>query len=68
LRAWLCRISRNLTYDALRQQGREPNLCFRCAQFINDHWLWLMLLWLVPFLVQWRVAVRQNKAKLNRGG
>jgi RNA polymerase sigma factor (sigma-70 family) len=25
LRGWLCRISRNLTYDALRQQGREPS-------------------------------------------
>ena len=24
LRSWLCRISRNLTYDALRQHGREP--------------------------------------------
>src|SRR3954464_10979221 len=24
LRSWLCRISPNLTYDALRQQGREP--------------------------------------------
>src|SRR3954462_12587737 len=24
LRGWLCRISRNLTYDALRGQGREP--------------------------------------------
>jgi len=24
LRAWLCRISRNLTYDALRKDGREP--------------------------------------------
>src|SRR5712675_2050284 len=24
LRSWLCRISRNLTYDALRKQGREP--------------------------------------------
>src|SRR5260221_13356632 len=24
LRSWLCRISRNLTYDALRQQEREP--------------------------------------------
>src|SRR5450631_609888 len=25
LRSWLCRISRNLTYDALRKQGREPS-------------------------------------------
>ena len=25
LRSWLCRIARNLTYDALRQQGREPS-------------------------------------------
>ncbi len=25
LRWWLCRISRNLTYDALRRQGREPS-------------------------------------------
>src|SRR5947209_4195554 len=25
LRSWLCRISRNLTYDALRQQRREPS-------------------------------------------
>src|SRR4051812_49109199 len=25
LRWWLCRISRNLTYDALRQQRREPS-------------------------------------------
>src|SRR5206468_9474545 len=24
LRSWLCRISRNLTYDAGRRQGREP--------------------------------------------
>src|SRR5438045_7872746 len=24
LRSWLCRISRNLTYDTLRRQGREP--------------------------------------------
>src|SRR5205085_11916195 len=24
LRSWLCRISRNLTYDALRRQAREP--------------------------------------------
>jgi RNA polymerase sigma factor (sigma-70 family) len=25
LRSWLCRIARNLTYDVVRQQGREPS-------------------------------------------
>jgi RNA polymerase sigma factor (sigma-70 family) len=25
LRSWLCRISRNITYDTLKQQGREPS-------------------------------------------
>jgi len=25
LRSWLCQISRNLTYDALRKSGREPS-------------------------------------------
>src|ERR1035437_7278907 len=25
LRSWLCRIARNLTYDTLRQHGREPS-------------------------------------------
>jgi RNA polymerase sigma factor (sigma-70 family) len=25
LRAWLCRIARNLAYDAIRKQGREPS-------------------------------------------
>ncbi len=25
LRSWLCRIARNLTYDSLRKQGREPS-------------------------------------------
>ena len=24
LRSWLCRIARNLTYDSMRRQGREP--------------------------------------------
>ena len=24
LRSWLCRIARNITYDALKRQGREP--------------------------------------------
>src|SRR5271154_4346364 len=25
LRSWLCQIARNLTFDALKQQGREPS-------------------------------------------
>lgn len=32
-----------------------PNSFFRFAEFINRHWLWLNLFWVVPFFVQWRV-------------
>jgi uncharacterized protein (TIGR03435 family) len=34
--AWLCRISRNLTYDALRQQGREPSHCAESLEEISE--------------------------------
>jgi RNA polymerase sigma factor (sigma-70 family) len=43
----------------------ELNLFFRCAQFINNHWLWLNLLWIIPMVVVWRVIARKNKLKSN---
>ena len=45
----------------IARQFIEPNLFFRCAQFINNHWLWLNLLWIIPTVVQWRVIARKNK-------
>jgi RNA polymerase sigma factor (sigma-70 family) len=45
----------------IARQFIEPNLFFRCAQFINNHWLWLTLLWIIPFFVQWRVIARERR-------
>jgi RNA polymerase sigma factor (sigma-70 family) len=44
-----------------------PNVFFRCAEFVNRHWLWLNLFWMIPFFVQWRVAHRaaHTRAQLN---
>jgi RNA polymerase sigma factor (sigma-70 family) len=36
LRSWLCRISRNLTYDALRKQGREPSCQAESLEEISE--------------------------------
>jgi RNA polymerase sigma factor (sigma-70 family) len=36
LRSWLCRIARNLTYDALREQGREPSHHGEALEEISD--------------------------------
>jgi RNA polymerase sigma factor (sigma-70 family) len=41
----------------------NPNLFFRCAQFINHHWLWLNLLWIISSLVQWRIVARKGKQR-----
>lgn len=37
----------------------QPNLVLRWAQFINKHWLWINLLWIIPFFVQWRILARK---------
>ena len=36
--------------DAARQFV-DANFFYQCARFVNDHWLWLMLLWIIPFVV-----------------
>jgi RNA polymerase sigma factor (sigma-70 family) len=33
-----------------------PNPFFRWAEFINRHWLWLNLFWLIPFFILWRTS------------
>ena len=48
-----------------RLQFSQANFCFRSAEFINNHWLWLNLFWLIPFLVQWLVSRRARPAKPN---
>jgi RNA polymerase sigma factor (sigma-70 family) len=41
--------------NEIARQFIFPNLFFRCAEFVNRHWLWLNLFWIVPFSIQWRV-------------
>jgi hypothetical protein len=39
----------------------EPNLAWRCAQFIGNHWLWINLLWVVPFSIQGLIIARARR-------
>ena len=43
------------------RQFMESNFFARGAEFINDHWLWLNLFWLVPFLILWLTARKQRR-------
>jgi RNA polymerase sigma factor (sigma-70 family) len=47
----------------IAKQFIEPNLFFRCAQFINQHWLWINLFWIVPFFVQWLVIACKRRSQ-----
>jgi RNA polymerase sigma factor (sigma-70 family) len=51
--------------NPIARQFFESNPFYHGALFIlvNHHWLWLNLLWIVPFLVLWRVA-RKSKGKI----
>jgi RNA polymerase sigma factor (sigma-70 family) len=51
--------------NEIARQFIYPNALFRCAEFINRHWLWLNLFWIVPFFVLWRVNTRTRKQKSN---
>jgi RNA polymerase sigma factor (sigma-70 family) len=53
-----CAVQAN---NDIATQFIEPNLFFRCAQFINHHWLWINLFWIVPFFVQWLVIVCKRR-------
>jgi RNA polymerase sigma factor (sigma-70 family) len=39
----------------------ERSFFAHCAQFINEHWLWLNLFWIVPFFIQWRVNAHKQQ-------
>jgi len=40
------------------RQVIEPNVFFRCAQMVGRHWLWINLLWMIPFVIQWGLTQR----------
>lgn len=42
-----------------------PNPFFRCAEFINRHWLWLNLLWLFPFFTLWQTSKKSKPMNKN---
>ena len=44
----------------IARQFITANLFFRCAQFINNHWLWLALLGIIPMFVQWQLIARRK--------
>lgn len=46
--------------DVARQIFESHWFC-HTALFIGSHWLWLNLLWFLPFLVLWRVACKSKK-------
>ncbi len=39
---------------------------FRVSHFVNTHWIWLNLLWAIPFFVQWRAIRRRRRQNLAR--
>ena len=43
------------------QDALRSGLFFRCALFIEAHWVWLNSLWAVPFLFLWRLYRAQRK-------
>jgi RNA polymerase sigma factor (sigma-70 family) len=45
--------------DAARQ-FIESSVSFRLSEFINNHWLWLNLIWLIPFLTAWAMRARSK--------
>ena len=47
----------------LARQFIESNSFSRCAQFIDHHWLWINLLWIVPLFIQWQVTARHKQQK-----
>ncbi len=49
------------TNNDVARQFIGSNLMAHAAEFINRHWLWINLIWIVPFFIQWQV-LRRAKA------
>ncbi len=46
---------------AMAEQFMQANAMARAADFINQHWLWLTLIWMVPFLIQACIFKRSHR-------
>ncbi|HEV2435884.1 MAG TPA: sigma-70 family RNA polymerase sigma factor [Verrucomicrobiae bacterium] len=51
--------------NEIARQFLMPNLFRRSAEFLNNHWLWLNLFWLIPFFIQWLVSRRAGAFSKN---
>jgi hypothetical protein len=45
------------------RQFIEPNGIFRCSQLVARHWLWINLLWIVPFFILWLLTTRKRRSQ-----
>ena len=45
------------------RQFIEPNGLFRCSQLVARHWLWINLLWIVPFFILWLLTTRKRRSQ-----
>lgn len=46
--------------NELARQNIWPNPFFRMAEFLNRHWLWMNVFWIIPFFAVWRVNARRR--------
>ena len=53
--AYAAQANTDLALETLRE-----NPMFHWARFTSRHWLWLNLLWILPFLAMWRMARKRK--------
>ena len=54
--AYAAQANTDIALETLRE-----NPMFHWARFTSRHWLWLNLLWILPFLAMWRMARKQRQ-------
>ncbi len=55
-----CAVQMN---NDIAKQFIGSNWMNRASEFINRHWAWVNLLWIVPFFIQWQVLRRAKTQK-----